>query len=1055
MIRRLSTHQDLCDAIGVPFSEEQLAAITAPLEPAVIIAGAGTGKTTVMAARVVWLVGTGQVQPEEVLGLTFTRKAAQELAGRVRDALTTAGVLSGDDTEGAEVISTYDSFAARLVSEFGLRLGLDSDPVMLTGASRHRLAARAVAAAPGPFTSISRLSHQTIPERVLELDAQLQSHLVDTEQVREFTRTARQRFEAAPLWRGKPYKDVSIALAALEERQELLGLVEDYQRLKGKLGVVEYADQLRRAVRLATTVPEVSATLRSRFRVVLLDEYQDTSAAQAVLLRALFSGDEGRGRGFPVTAVGDPHQAIYGWRGAAANNIIDFPSHFPRTDGSPAPRQTLSINRRSGQQILDVGNALAKPLSDVPGAEGVELVAPEDTPRGSVEGARYETWEDEADALAERVLAEHAGGSAWSGMAVLVRRNSTLAAVYEVLRDRDIPCEIVGLGGLVHLPEVAPVVAVLRVLDDVAANPAVAALLTGGRVRLGLRDLEVLGRRARSLARADGSELRHLTPEEELDHLVTGADPGEVVSLMDAVMDPGDAPLSPEGRRRVAQFGAELTELRRHVLEPVTDLVRRVVHRLGLEVELLSRPGGDTSQLARFLEAAADYVDVDGDGSLGGFLSYLDAEDTHGVGLEQAVVSEDDSVKLLTVHRAKGLEWDIVFMPALDDTTFPSQDRGGIWPQRAHSLPSPLRGDAGGIPQLGEYSKKGMDSYRQASREEHRRSEDRLAYVAATRARKLLVASGSTWSPGRKRPKTPSDYLLTVTEFSEQALAQDFELGENPHPEEAVVAQWPVAVDEDLLQAKREAAALVEEASELVSAGAAPARIDDWVWGSGTAQTDAAEVMAGWDSDLQLLVEQHLRRRGREVLLPEGLSATALMSMSRDPERFAMDLLRPMPRKPAVGAEIGNRFHDWVQHRFTSEAALFEEEPRPSSVADAAFDRLVRAFENGRFGQATPLAVEVPFLLRWGASVLRGRIDAVMPWDGVDFDHMVIDWKTSEQPADPLQLAVYREAWAQSQGIELARVGTAFHHVLSDRLEIVEAPAGLIDDAFGAATSQH
>src|SRR5699024_5405940 len=108
---------------------------------------------------------------------------------------------------------------------------------------------------------------------------------------------------------------------------------------------------LRRAVRLATGVPDVARTLQRRFTVVLLDEYQDTSAAQAVLLRALFSGDEGAGRGFPVMAVGDPHQAIYGWRGAAANNILDFPRLFPLADGSPSPRLTLTINRRSGQSI--------------------------------------------------------------------------------------------------------------------------------------------------------------------------------------------------------------------------------------------------------------------------------------------------------------------------------------------------------------------------------------------------------------------------------------------------------------------------------------------------------------------------------------------------------------------------------------------------------------------------------------------------------------------------------------------------------------------------------
>lgn len=1042
----IETPQDLCDAVKVPFSDEQLEAITAPLSPAVIIAGAGTGKTTVMAARVVWLVGTGQVRPEEVLGLTFTRKAAQELAGRVAESLEGAGVLSGDDSEGAEVIQTYDSFAARLVAEFGLRLGLDQDPVMLTGASRFRLAARAVAAAPGPFASISRLSHLSIPERVLDLDSQLQSHLVEPEQVVELTRTARAAFDQAPLYRGNRMKDVAAAMAALDERLELLQLVSDYQELKTSLGLVEYADQLRRAVQLATTVPEVAATLRRRFKVVLLDEYQDTSAAQAVLLRALF------GDGFPVTAVGDPHQAIYGWRGAAANNIIDFPRLFPLPDSSDSPRLTLRTNRRSGQRILDVGNRLARDLTGVAGADGVRLVAPDGTPQGNVEAAVFDTLTEELDALAERVVLEHASGTAWPDIAVLVRRNATLSQVYEVLRDRDVPTEIVGLGGLLHLPEVVPVVATLRVLDDVSANPSVATLLTGPRWRIGLRDLEVLGRRARELA----GEKTH--PEEEvsaladlLEDTVTEADPGEVVSLLDAVADPGEARLSEAGRTRLAQFGAELADLRRHVAEPVVDLVRRVIARLGLEVELLARPGGDSSQLSRFLSAVSEYVDVDGDGSLGGFLAYLDAEDRHGVGLEQAVPSDADSVKLLTVHRAKGLEWHTVFLPALADKTFPSQDRGGIWPTRAQALPSPLRGDASGIPQLGDHSKKGMDAYRAETRTEHRRSEDRLAYVAATRAKQLLVVSGHVWTPGLKRPHGLSDYFIAIAEAAGVDPGELEASAENPQPRSEAVAQWPSTPDTDTLLARRAAAADVEAATTLLAAGTGGQQLEEWVWGSGTAEADAAERLAGWDADAALLVDQHRRRRARDVGVPEGLSATALMAMARDPEGFAARLLRPMPRHPSAGASLGTRFHDWVQRRFATAAAAFDELVAPRGAEPPGFAALVAAFEAGQFAHRQPLGVEVPFLLHWQGHVLRGRIDAVHEWDGERFDHVVIDWKTSNRSADPLQLAVYRQAWARARGLDPARVGAAFYHVLSDDLVFVEAPPSLIEEALAVS----
>lgn len=1038
----------LCQLLDVSFSDEQLDAITAPLSPAVIIAGAGTGKTTVMAARVVWLVATGQVRPEEVLGLTFTRKAAAELAGRVATALEKAGVRSDADTEGTELVLTYDAFAARLVSEFGLRIGLDQDPVMLMGASRFRLAARAVAAAPGPFSSISRLGHASIPERVLELDAQMQSHLVDADQLEEFTRRAGARFEDAPLWRGKRMAAVAESLAALNERLELLALVSDYQDLKSNLTLVEYADQLRRAVQLVQGAPAVGAVLRARFKVVLLDEYQDTSAAQAILLRTLFSGPSSeQGRGFPVTAVGDPHQAIYGWRGAAANNILDFPELFPMLDGAPAPRLTLRTNRRSGQRILDAGNDIA---SDLGQSDGVALLAPAGTPLGTVHAEMFATQQEEFDWLAEEVLQQKAAGTVWPEIAVLVRRNITLGEVFEVFRDRNIPTEIVGLGGLLHLPEISPLVATLRILDDVAANPEVASLLSGPRWRLGLADLEGLGARAREIGRAkvSGSLAKELA--EQLADAVVEADPAEMVSLLDAVDDPGETLVSPQGRVRLAEFSRELTELRRHAHEPVVDLVRRVVLSLGLEVELLTRERSDASQLARFFDAITSYVDVDGDGSLSGLLAWLAAEDEHGVGLEQAVPSDEDSVKLMTIHRAKGLEWQTVFLPALGDGYFPSASRGGVWATRAATLPSPLRGDAQGIPQLGEYSKKGIDQLRAESRVDHRAAEDRLAYVAVTRAKQTLYASAHAWPPGLKKQRDPSIYFAKIAQAGgDRAIVGDIP-DNNPNPSTEATARWPVQLDPAVVTQRRIAADMVLEARGQITEGVSNADLDQWVWQSGVAGSNDAALLAGWDEDAELLFDQHARRRARSVALPDGLSASALMAMRSDPEAFAQQLLRRMPRRPSPAASLGTRFHDWVQRRFDASAAFEELEAHPG-VTPPGLGVLIEAFENGQFNGRTPRGVEVPFLLKWDHQILRGRIDAVYDWDTDGLAYMVVDWKTSNQPADPLQLAVYRHAWAQACGVDPSRVGAAFYHVLADRLNIVDAPASLIGDALAVA----
>ncbi len=709
--RQLRRAEDLTEALGVPFSDQQLEAITAPLEPGVIIAGAGSGKTTVMAARVVWLVGTGAVRPEEVLGLTFTRKAAAELSSRVRNALLQAGVIpsGGVDESGEQLIMTYDAFAARLVGEHGLRIGVETDPTLISGATRYRLASRVVSAAAGPFEFISRLRPATITERVLRLDADLQTHLVSPSALDAHAREHVVGLQSAPTNnRGNVYADIKRAIVAAQERLELASLVADYQALKARLGVVEFADQMAIAARLAVEVPAVSAALRSTYRVVLLDEYQDTSAAQAIMLRGLFSGyTPSEGMGHPVTAVGDPFQAIYGWRGAASSNILQFAQDFPAVNGRSASRYTLTVNRRSGGTILDVANRLSLPLraqTSASDAEGLGLLEPPpETPAGVVRAATFATWPDEVSWIADQVVSAYDSGTAkaWADIAVLTRRNADIATIYGELTARDVPVEIVGLGGLLQLPEVMDVTATLRVVDDVTANPDLIRLLTGPRWRIGPRDLALLGRRARELSRSSRADAVGSRPElverpmsarpelvegssgstprqtqgtellADLEQAVADVDPTEVVSLLDALESPGELAYSDAARGRFAQLAAELRELRQHAGEPVLDLARRVISMTGLDVELMATPEfartNRRDQLGAFLDAVAEYVDVDGDASLAGVLAYLQAEIETGSGLEQAVPSDREAVKLLTVHKAKGLEWEVVFLPGPDD----------------------------------------------------------------------------------------------------------------------------------------------------------------------------------------------------------------------------------------------------------------------------------------------------------------------------------------------------------------------------------------------------
>ena len=1054
---RLTDAGQLAELLGLDFSDEQRAAICAPLEPAVIIAGAGTGKTTVMAARVVWLVGTGQVAPVEVLGLTFTRKAAHELAARVEAALARAGLGADAEDAGRPMIATYDSFAGELIGEHGLRIGAEPDLRLITGAVRHRLAAQVVNRWTGG-PALSGFQPGTIIDRLLKLDGELRAHLVAPGEVLTHDDEFARELAEVKLYRGAPTKTVRESLAALAARRELLDLVGQYRELKSAHGFVEFADQMAQAAELVAAAPQVGQALRQAHRVVLLDEYQDTSSAQARLLQGLFSGpDADHGRGHPVTAVGDPFQAIYGWRGAAPSNILQFASDFPTADGSPAASHALTVNRRSRPLILAGANELSAPLRAderlrPPGPGGGLLRAPDEVRGGQLRVASFNTWPEEVAWVADQVVAAHEAGEVdrWSEIAVLTRQNAPISVVFNELVARGVPVEIVGLGGLLELPEIAEVVATLRLIDDVTANPEVLRLLSGPRWQLGVRDLAVLGRRAAQLAAENRPRVLPDHPD-RLVEAVADRDASEQLCLLDAVDDPGDAPFSAAARSRLAEFGAELRRLRRHRDEPVLELTGRVIETIGIGAELDADPdwfaAQRSQQLVRFVDAVAGYIDIDGSGALSGLLAWLAAELEQAEGLDQATPSSADSVKLLTVHRAKGLEWDLVFLPQLCDGVFPSRQPPGNWTRAAQVLPAALRGDRDWVPQLDEASTAALSKdYPAALFANQRAAEDRLAYVAVTRARRALVASCHHWFPGRVRQRAASDYFKTL---ADQAAASGQQVSlvdpteENPLLDAQVALPWPQPDD------LRRREALLRAAQLVAFAGVADA---DPLLAPGL--DEQAQRVRWHELAVGLVAEARKRRGGQsEVLLPASLSASALLLANRDAEAFTTQLMRPMPRPASRQAGIGTRFHEWLESRF-GPATLFddldlevEEDPQrldPSS-ADRQFARLVASFERGKYADRVPLVIEEAFIATIAGHQVRGRIDAVFRTpDDPDHDYQVVDWKTSSLPADPLQLAIYRYAWAASVGLPLERVDAVFYHVLSDE---IERPAALLDAA--------
>ena len=502
---------ELADALGLPVpTDEQAAVIAAAPGPLVVIAGAGAGKTETMAARVVWLVANGYADPGQVLGLTFTRKAAAQLLRRVRSRLSRlAGAGLRPDSVEAEpaTVSTYHAFAGTLLREHGLLMGVEPDSRVLSETELWQLAFRVVSDYPGELDTDK--SPAAVTAMVLRLSSALAEHLVDTAALRE-THVELERLvhtlPPGPYQRDRgPSQWLLRMLAVQHERTQLVPLVDALHARMRAEKVMDFGQQVATAARLALTHPEVGEQLRRHFRVVLLDEYQDTGHAQRIALSSLFGG--GVDDQLALTAVGDPIQSIYGWRGASATNLPRFATDFSRADRSPAPTLELRTSWRNPPRALHLANAVSADARRRSVAVRTLRARPGAQP-GTVRCALLDDVRAErdwvADHLARRYREAKDFGAEAPTAAVLVRRNADAAPMADALAARGVPVEVVGLAGLLGVTEVADVVATLRLVADPTAGSAAMRVLTGPRWRLGGRDIAALWRRAEEFDRPLG-----------------------------------------------------------------------------------------------------------------------------------------------------------------------------------------------------------------------------------------------------------------------------------------------------------------------------------------------------------------------------------------------------------------------------------------------------------------------------------------------------------------------------------------------------------------------
>jgi DNA helicase-2/ATP-dependent DNA helicase PcrA len=394
-------------------------------------------------------------------------------------------------------------------------------------------------------------------------------------------------------------------------------------------------------------------------------------------------------------------------------------------------------------------------------------------------------------------------------------------------------------------------------------------------------------------------------------------------------------------------------------------------------------------------------------------------------------------VQLLTAHKAKGLEWDVVVCPDLTKGVFPADVLKGRWTTTAAVLPGPLRGDVADQPCLDALlDKPSVATYETQCREHLEREERRLGYVAFTRPRGLLIGSAHWWGPTQKKLRGPSPFLQELKEHAEDGNGQvdvwtDKPTDEhNPLLTERPTFVWPTPYLADPLDRRQAAAALVR-ADLAALAASRPLPEDEGL------TTWEREELDRLDREATLLLDEERVARAavREVRLPTSLTASQLMRLKEDPDGFARELARPLPRPPAPAARRGTRFHAWVE-------TLFEDRPLldPDELPGAEDDELgtdddlaalQEAFLSSEWAGRKPYAVEAPFVLPLGGRVVRGRIDAV--YDLGNGHWQVVDWKTGRESADPVQLAVYRLAWARLVGVAAEHVTASFLFVRTGR----------------------
>ena len=698
--RRPDQLQLLAEGIGpLPRADDPLAGLTAPQREAVthgdgpllIVAGAGTGKTHALTRRVAHLIASGRARPQQILAVTFTERAAAEMEERV-DLLTPLG-------QSNVAIRTFHAFGDEVVREFALELGIGGDLTVLSTAEQAIFLRQNLFHL--PLRHYRPLGDPTRHVRsLITLFSRARDEDVAPDEYREYARSQRASADASP-------NDTGLAEWA-EQQEELAEAYSAYEALKAKAGVLDFADQISLCLRILREHPSAAGRLRERYRYVVVDEFQDTNHAQFELLKHLCAEHRN------LTVVGDDDQSIFKWRGAALSNMVMFREAFPE-----ARVVTLTENFRSHQPILDAAYRLIR-HNDPDRLEvqlGISKRLWSSRREGSgVEFEPFATASDEADGVAERIAQSVLAGRRPGDFAILVRANRDAEPFMSALAHRGIPHRFSGTAGLYRRAEVRLLLSFLYALGRPSDSPQLYLLASSPLYAFPPGDL---------IKAMEGANRRTTSLRDALERIVAG---------------PDDA-ISPQGLAAAKRVVDDLRDFAGLAAERTTgEVLYAFLERSGVlgQIARAESPAAEdeAKNIAKFfaiVRSVGQALPVD---RVPFFVDQIDllVEAGDDPAAAEVEVSED-SVSILTVHKAKGLEFPVVFVGSCTRGRFPVTER-----EEPLELPAALAKDR--LPS-GDY---------------HEQEERRLFYVAMTRARDELRFTAAR-DYGQLRPRRPSPFL--------------------------------------------------------------------------------------------------------------------------------------------------------------------------------------------------------------------------------------------------------------------------------------------------------